>query len=63
MLIILQQSEKFRFASKVTTKLASLASEATGAEYETRISFLERVVKAWEENKDISIIFGMQTYR
>ena len=45
-------------AFKVTTKLASLASEATGASYYSTISLLKRLVTAWEENKKVFVTNG-----
>ena len=55
------QSEKFRCASKVTTKLASLASEATGCNFDSKMAQLEQVATAWENDKKISIFCGKQT--
>ena len=50
------QSEKFRHASKVTTKLASLVSEAaTGRSFKSRMSISESVVTAWEANETVSL--------
>lgn len=45
-------------AFKVTTKLTSLASEATGASYYSTISLLKRLVTAWEENKKVFVTNG-----
>lgn len=53
--IIILQSEKFRRASKVTTKLASLASEATGKYFKSRIALLESVVAGWGANEEVSL--------
>ena len=49
------QSEKFGHASKVTIKLASLISEATGRSFKSRMSILERIVTAWEANETVSL--------
>ena len=44
------QNEKFRRATKVTTKLASLASEATGKTFKSRIALLENIASEWRNN-------------
>ncbi len=49
------QSEKFRRASKVTTKLASLASEVPGKGYKSRITLLESIVSTWEANEEVTL--------
>ena len=53
--LIFLQSEKFRHASKVTTKLASLASEATGKSFKSRISLLESIVTAWGASEEVAL--------
>ena len=52
------QSEKFRQASKVTTKLASLASEATKCKFTRRYELLEQLADAWERDKKVIIVIG-----
>ena len=49
------QSEKFRRASKVTTRLASLTSEATGKGFKSRIYLLKSIVTAWGANEEVSL--------
>ena len=49
------QSEQFRRASKVTTRLASLASEATGKSFKSRICLLESIVTTWGANEEVSL--------
>ena len=52
------QSKKFGHASKVTTKLAPLISEATGRSFKSRMSILESIVTAWEANES-ELLKGM----
>lgn len=52
------QAEKFRHATKISTKLASLVSEVTGSEYMTRMKLLKDVVCAWEDGQEISVRMG-----
>lgn len=49
------QSEKFRHVSKLTTKLASLASEATGSVYDSRVEVLQQIIEIWENNKELAV--------
>ncbi len=41
--------------SKVTTKLASLASEATGSEFTERFELLTKLVGVWEKGDNVSL--------
>ena len=52
------QSEKFHQASKLSTKLASLASEATGSNFEARCELLAQIVSAWEDDTPIHLVKG-----
>ena len=49
------QFEKFHRASKITTKLASLASEELGSGFQKRMTVLEEVVSAWESGKKVGV--------
>ena len=45
------QFEKFRHVSKITTKLASLASEVSGAAFTSQCDLLEQLSCLWEHGK------------
>ena len=51
--------EKFRSASQLTTKLASLASEESRRGFERRIALLKRLVSAWENGENVSLAESM----
>ena len=53
------QFEKFRSASQLTTKLASLASEESRRGFERRIALLKRLVSAWENGENVSLAESM----
>ena len=55
---IVLQSEKLRRASKVTTKLASLASETIKCNFARRYELLEQLADAWERDKKVMIVEG-----
>ena len=57
-ILLAKLSEKFRCASKVTTKLVSLASEVSGANFESRLALLEYIALAWEHNKTLLLVDG-----
>ena len=48
----------WRNFGRISTKIASLAPEATGSTFDSRISLLEYVVEAWEKNKEIQVANG-----
>jgi hypothetical protein len=50
---VLSQFEKFNRASKITTKLASLASEESGSGFQKRIAVLEKITSAWRQGKEV----------
>ena len=52
------QSEKFHQISEVSTKLASLASEATGSNFDVRYNLLTQIVSAWENDIMIHLVKG-----
>ena len=64
MLILLLHSppppnfEKFRHASKLTTKLASLASDESRQGFEKRMSLLKELVSVWENDKNLTLVEG-----
>lgn len=55
---ILMQAEKFHQASKLSTKLASLASEATGTDFDARCGLLSQIISAWENDVPIHLVNG-----
>lgn len=44
--------------SKITTKLASLASEVVGSEFEARCDHLEKIIASWEQGESTSMLCG-----
>ena len=50
--------EKFRQVSKVTTKLASLASEETSREFTNRYNVLKVLVTSWEKGTKVRVVEG-----
>ena len=46
---VLSQQDKYRKASHITTKLASLVSEAPMREFKQKLSTLEDILKVWEQ--------------
>ena len=52
------QFEKFRRVSKVTTKLASLASQVSGSAFSDRCDLLEQLSSMWEHGKKAAVIEG-----
>ena len=49
------QAEKFRYVSKLTTSLASLASESTGSVFTSRCDLLKKILSAWECDEECDI--------
>ena len=58
----LLQFEKFRRVSKITTKLASLASEVSGASFSSRCDLLEQLSCLWEHGKKAAVIEGTESW-
>ena len=52
------QFEKFHQASKIATKLASLASEASGVNFTSRLNVMKELVSAWENGQEVELISG-----
>ena len=50
------QSEKFQWASKVTMKLVSLASEAKKCNFARRYKLLGQLADAWERDKKVWLL-------
>ena len=57
----LLQFEKFQRVSKITTKLASLVSEVSGAAF-SRCDLLEQLSCMWEHGKKASVIEGTESW-
>ena len=53
------QSEKFHQASKISMKLASLASEASGSSFDIRCELLTQFILAWEKDVPIHLVKGI----
>jgi len=51
---ILNAHEKYRSAHVEAKRLASLASEATGKQFEQRLMILKYIANAWEQDKNIT---------
>lgn len=51
--------EKFREVSKITTKLASLASEEAMGRFTARCALLKDVISAWEKGINVKVIEGI----
>lgn len=56
-----EQSQKFHKVSKISTKLASLASEVTGLKFQQRYDLLLQIVSAWESDSATQLIIGEYT--
>ena len=52
--LIFLQAEKFKLATRITTKLASLVSESLKSEFAARCELLEKIAVHWEAGKSIS---------
>jgi hypothetical protein len=52
----MSQSSKFRELHMITRELASVASEATGDEYEQKRDILRNLVQLWSKNKTCMVI-------
>ena len=57
----MSQSSKFRELHMITRELASVASEATGDEYEQKCDILRNLVQLWSKNKTCMIIEVLET--
>lgn len=53
---------KFRRASQLTTKLASLASEESRRGYEKRMALLKQLVSAWENGENVCLAESKYSY-
>jgi len=51
---ILNAHEKYRSAHVEANRLSSLASEATGKQFEPRFMILKYIANAWEQDKNIT---------
>ena len=52
---VLSQHEKYRKAFEVTRTLASLASEASGKLFQTRLATLQHILELWKDGKEVAI--------
>ena len=59
--LYLLQFEKFRHVSKITTKLASLASDVSGAAFTSRCDLLEQLSCLWEHGKKAAVMEGTES--
>jgi len=52
----LNQHEKFRKASIVTSELASVASEASNTHFERRLELLKDLTTHWKNGDEVAIV-------
>eukprot|EP00102_Acyrthosiphon_pisum_P020606 XP_016657816.1 PREDICTED: zinc finger SWIM domain-containing protein 1-like [Acyrthosiphon pisum] len=52
---IYNQHEKFQYAYTQAKRLASLASEASGTEFQKRLKLLNLIANAWETNQEVNL--------
>jgi len=57
----MSQSSKFRELHMITRELASVASEATGDEFEHKRDILRNLVQLWSKNKTCMVIEVLET--
>ena len=53
--LLYHQAEKFRCASRLATKLASLASEVSGSSFTARCNILDKIISSWEDDKEVEV--------
>jgi predicted transcriptional regulator len=52
---ILSQHEKYRKAFSIAQKIATVASEASGKQFDERLSCLKKLLGAWQESEEVKI--------
>ncbi|XP_065891810.1 uncharacterized protein [Dysidea avara] len=52
---VLSQHEKFRKANRITQRLATLASEVSMKDFNSRLACLEEIAKIWERGDHVSV--------
>lgn len=52
----LSQNERFREINRITTRIASIASEVGGGLYQQRLELLELLCASWEKNAEVNLL-------
>ena len=52
---VLSQHEKSRKANRITQRLATLASEVSMKDFNSRLACLEEIAKIWEQGDHVSV--------